>query len=89
MAGMILIGFCSVFINVHYQTLRQESTPAHLLGRVSGTTSMLMKIATPISFIGAGLLGERIDVSWIFLISSIIMILLTGVLVRFKVFKFA
>lgn len=88
MAGMILIGFCSVFINVHYQTLRQESTPAHLLGRVSGTTSMLMKIATPIAFLGAGLLGERIDVSWIFLISSIIMIFLTGVLVRYKVFKF-
>lgn len=88
MAGMILIGFCSVFINVHYQTLRQESTPEHLLGRVSGTTSMLMKIATPIAFIGAGLLGERIDVSWIFLISSIIMIFLTGVLVRYKVFKF-
>lgn len=88
MAGMILIGFCSVFINVHYQTLRQESTPAHLLGRVSGTTSMLMKIATPIAFIGAGLLGESIDVSRIFLISSIIMILVTGVLVKYKVFKF-
>ncbi|MCR6106773.1 MFS transporter [Salipaludibacillus agaradhaerens] len=89
MIGMMLIGFCSVFINVHYQTLRQESTPAHLLGRVSGTTSMLMKIATPISFLSAGLLGEMIDVHWIFLMSSMIMTALMIILIKLDVLTFA
>ncbi|MCR6110849.1 MFS transporter [Bacillus sp. A301a_S52] len=89
MAGMVLIGFCTVFINVHYQTLRQESTPAHLLGRVSGTTSMLMKIATPISFLSAGLLGEVIEVHWIFLMSSMTMTVLMIVLIKLDVLTFS
>jgi Na+/melibiose symporter-like transporter len=74
--GMCFTGFGATFINVHYFTLRQELTPNHLLGRVAGTSSMLMKLAMPISFIGSGTLGEFIPVNDIFLCSSLFFMVL-------------
>lgn len=70
--GMLLIGFQVTLFNIHYLTLRQESTPNHLLGRVAGTSSMLMKLAMPVGYLVAGVLGEFITVQYIFLGSSII-----------------
>lgn len=74
--SLALIGFSSTLINIHYITLRQQSTPNHLLGRVVGTSSMIMKMAVPISFFIGGLLGELIDVRYIFLLSASILLLI-------------
>lgn len=72
--GMLFMGLCTTFINIHYFTLRQESTPNHLLGRVAGTSSMLMKLSMPISYIVVGALGEFISIKYVFLYSSLILL---------------
>ncbi len=53
--GMFLIGFGGATMGIHYSTLRQSTTPNHLLGRVAGTSSMLMKLAVPFSFLISGI----------------------------------
>ena len=39
--------FSTTISNIVYFTIRQEFTPNHLLGRVAGTSSMLMKLTLP------------------------------------------
>ncbi|MGG3662116.1 MFS transporter [Bacillus gobiensis] len=77
MLGMFFIGLFGVTINIHYFTIRQESTPNYLLGRVAGTSSMLMKMAAPISFLTVGVLGEIVPVNYVFIGSSLLLLLLT------------
>lgn len=74
--GLIIIGFSLVLFNIHYLTLRQESTPIELLGRVSGTSSMIMKFSVPISFLIGGITAEFIMAKYVFLGSAIILLLL-------------
>ncbi|MEE6146330.1 MFS transporter [Bacillus cereus] len=69
--SMMINGFCITIFTIHYITLRQETTPNHLLGRVSGTSAMLMKLATPLGFLIAGILGELIFIKYLFLASAI------------------
>ncbi|MEI3605743.1 MFS transporter [Pseudogracilibacillus sp. SE30717A] len=85
--GMFLIGFGGATMGIHYSTLRQSTTPNHLLGRVAGTSSMLMKLAVPFSFLIAGILAEIIDINYIFLISLVITIVLIFYLSRSTVVK--
>lgn len=75
--GLLLISFGTITTNIYYITLRQKTIESHLLGRVSGTSSMIMKLAAPISFISAGALGELIEINYIFLSSSIILLILS------------
>uniref|UniRef100_UPI00402ABAA6 MFS transporter n=1 Tax=Bacillus sp. DX2.2 TaxID=3073452 RepID=UPI00402ABAA6 len=72
--AMFIIGISTTQINIHYLALRQESTPNHLLGRVAGTSSMIMKMAVPVSYLFAGILGEIIPISYIFLLSAVVII---------------
>lgn len=72
--GLIIIGFSLVLLNIHYASIRQETTPQHLLGRVAGTSSMIMKLAVPISFLLGGLLAEYIPVRYVFLLSGLILL---------------
>lgn len=64
--GMFLIGFGGATMGIHYSTMRQPTTPNHLLGRVAGTSSMLMKLAVTFSFLMAGILPEIIDIQYTF-----------------------
>ncbi len=86
--GMMLIGFASALINVHYFTVRQESTPNHMLGRVAGTSSMVMKLAMPISFFISGLVGAFIQVNVLFLASSLLLILIMWYAVKNGIHRF-
>ncbi|AST93562.1 MULTISPECIES: MFS transporter [Sutcliffiella] len=85
--GIFLIGFSGTIIGIHYSTLRQESTPNHLLGRVAGTSSTIMKLATPLAFLIAGLLGELITVNYLFLISVFIIFVTLFYLYYSKAYK--
>ena len=76
MLGMLIIGFGVTQTNIQYLSLRQSTTPNHLLGRVAGTSSMLMKLATPIAYIIAGAIGEFINLRYIFVSTIFIFILL-------------
>lgn len=62
----------STMTNIVYLALRQETTPNHLLGRVAGTTSMIMKLALPFGLLVGGYWADHFAIPPIFLISAII-----------------
>ncbi len=64
--AMALQAFAVSVSNIIYLAIRQEYTPNHLLGRVSGTSSMLMKLTMPIGLIFAGMWAEWMSVRMLF-----------------------
>lgn len=73
----ILLAFRScttVITNIIYLAVRQESTPNHLLGRVSGTSSMFMKLALPVGLFLGGIWAETFPIPYIFIISAFIVL---------------
>lgn len=74
--SLFCINFSSTQVNIQLLSIRQSTTPNNLLGRVSGTSSTIMKLAIPLSYIFAGLLTEIINVKYLFLISAMILIII-------------
>ncbi|MCG3087470.1 MFS transporter [Sporosarcina cyprini] len=68
--------FSTTLSNIVYFTIRQEFTPNHLLGRVAGTSSMLMKLTLPLGLFISGLWAEWLPIRILFVISMCIFILL-------------
>ncbi|GAB6927795.1 MFS transporter [Paenibacillus sp. JCM 10914] len=64
--------FAITMSNVVYFTIRQEFTPNHLLGRVAGTSSMLMKLALPLGLFVSGLWAEYWPVPILFMLSAML-----------------
>ncbi len=62
--------------NIIYLSIRQEFTPNHLLGRVAGTSSMLMKLATPGALLLSGVLAGILPIKLLFVIAGILMIII-------------
>lgn len=60
--------------NIIFLAIRQESTPNHLLGRVAGTSSMLMKLALPVGLLIGGIWAEALPIPWIFLLAAVAML---------------
>ncbi|POZ56946.1 Enterobactin exporter EntS [Lysinibacillus sphaericus] len=73
--GIIIFEFAVAIFSINYLTLRQSSTPEHLLGRVTGTSSMLMKVTVPIAYLISGFLASNIEVKYIFLLVGLFLIL--------------
>lgn len=70
--------FSTTISNIVYFTIRQEFTPNHLLGRVAGTSSMLMKLTLPLGLFIAGLWAEWFPIRILFFISMCIFAVLFG-----------
>lgn len=70
--GLTLIGFATTQSNIQFLSLRQKTTPHHVLGRVEGLTSSIMKIFTPFSMVSAGFLAEFINLRYI-MVTTIIL----------------
>jgi MFS family permease len=68
--------FGGTMSNIVYATFRQETTPSHLLGRVIGTTSMIMRLTFPLGLLLSGLWAEFFSVKSLFLCSILILTLL-------------
>lgn len=68
--------FSTTVSNIVYFTIRQEFTPNHLLGRVAGTSSMLMKLTLPFGLLIAGLWAEWLPIPILFAISAAIFLVL-------------
>lgn len=64
--------FAITMSNIIYFTIRQEFTPNHLLGRVAGTSSMLMKLALPLGLFVSGLWAEFFPIKILFMISTVL-----------------
>lgn len=84
--GMILLlqSLSVSCMNIIYLTLRQTSTPKHLLGRVSGTTTMIMKVVTPLGFFLAGLWANFIYIPYLFLFTGSIILVLIFILMKYN-----
>ncbi|QAY68557.1 MFS transporter [Paenibacillus protaetiae] len=71
---------CSLFINglfemisnVSIWTFRQESTPHRLIGRISGITGSLFKLAMPLAIYGAGWISQLAEPSLVFIAAAAI-----------------
>ncbi len=73
----ILLAFRTCLVtmsNIIFLAIRQESTPNHLLGRVAGTSSMLMKLALPVGLLIGGIWAETLPIPWIFLLAAVAML---------------
>ncbi|GIO25568.1 MFS transporter [Ornithinibacillus bavariensis] len=68
--------FSTTISNIVYFTIRQEFTPNHLLGRVAGTSSMLMKLTLPLGLTISGLWAEWLPIPILFGISALIIFVL-------------
>lgn len=67
----------TIIINIIYISVRQEITPNHLLGRVSGAISMITRTVTPLGLLFSGVWADNLSIPPIFLISSVIMFVLS------------
>ncbi|GAA0350789.1 MFS transporter [Bacillus horti] len=72
--------FAITMSNVVYFTIRQEFTPNHLLGRVAGTSSMLMKLAVPLGLFISGLWAEFLPIPLLFIMSTLLTLILFAIL---------
>ncbi|MUG67802.1 MFS transporter [Paenibacillus campinasensis] len=70
--GLFIRTFAITMSNVVYFTIRQEFTPNHLLGRVAGTSSMLMKLALPLGLFISGIWAEYLPIPLLFLMSAVL-----------------
>lgn len=52
--SLFLTGFISTIENICIWTFRQETTPAHLIGRISGITGSIFKLGIVFSIYGSG-----------------------------------
>jgi hypothetical protein len=62
--------FFGMIYNVMTWTLRQETTPTPVIGRVTGMTGSLFKLAMPFAIVAAGLLSEQAGMGAVFLASA-------------------
>lgn len=69
--ALFLEGIFSTICNVCIWTFRQESTPQHLIGRISGITGSVFKLSMPFAIFGAGWISELADPSKVFMIAFI------------------
>ena len=72
--GVMMQKMAVTIININYLAIRQEFTPNHLLGRVAGTSSTLMKLAMPIGFLLGGLWVEWFQVQTLFMMTACIIL---------------
>lgn len=66
--------FAVIMTNIVYLSFRQEFTPNHLLGRVAGTSSMMMKLVTPLGLFLSGLWAETYSIQVLFIISTVLIL---------------
>jgi len=65
---------CAAIVTVLYRTLQQEIVPNELLGRVSGATMMLGRVAVPLSMGAAGAVAELAGVRVVFGAAAAVML---------------
>lgn len=87
LAANFLIGMAVILINVPYLSLRQSTTPNHLLGRVAGTSSMIMKLSMPFAYLITGIVGEMVNVRYMFIVTIVIIMFVVVYALKNKIHK--
>lgn len=80
--SLFLFGFFTTIQSVCIWSFRHETTPAPLIGRVSGITGSIFKLGMPLAIFGSGYITEFSGASTIFMICAIAQLFLfTGFLI--------
>jgi sugar phosphate permease len=79
---MFLFGFVVTIQNVLVWSYRHETTPAPLIGRVSGITGSIFKLGMPFAIFGAGYLTSLAGASAVFMICAAVQILVLVPFIR-------
>jgi len=74
--ALFLFGFVTTVQNILIWSYRHETTPAALIGRVSGITGAIFKLGMPFAIFGSGYLTAAAGASTVFLICALVQILL-------------
>jgi len=69
--SLLLNGCFEMISTVCIWTFRQESTPHHLIGRISGITGSLFKLAMPITIVSAGWISELAHPTVVFWLAAL------------------
>lgn len=85
--SIFIIGFGATILNINFISIRQSVTPPEYLGRVTGTINTLLMLATPFSFFIAGLVGEFVEVRYVFIAAAVLLSVILSYLIVFKPLK--
>jgi len=77
-AGMLVMGFCAAFLMVPSQTLLQEETPPHLLGRVGGSMMSVMMGSQVVGLSIAGPVAQAIGIRNLYFASAALLMLIAA-----------
>ncbi|KZE48361.1 hypothetical protein AV540_17330 [Brevibacillus parabrevis] len=69
--SLFLTGLIATIENVCIWTIRQETTPAHLIGRISGITGSIFKLGIVFSIFGSGFMTVSIGPWAVFLVAAL------------------
>lgn len=68
--GFGIVGICNVAWNVVATSLRQETVPAHLLGRVLSFSRVITRLAMPLGALAGGVIANAYDPAVVFFIAA-------------------
>lgn len=68
--GFGIVGFCNIAWSVMVTSIRQESIPKDLLGRVLSFSRMITRLAMPIGALTGGLISDYFSASAVFLLAA-------------------
>ena len=77
-ASMFGIGFAIAFVVVPTQTLMQQETPQHMLGRVSSSFMAVFSLSQLLGLVLSGSLADMIGIRRLFLYSAVLLAILTA-----------
>jgi predicted MFS family arabinose efflux permease len=80
--AMFAFGFMTTMQNICIWAYRHETTPAPLIGRVSGMTGAIFKIGVPLALLGAGVLADIAGARMVFMVCGVVQALVFLVFMR-------
>jgi predicted MFS family arabinose efflux permease len=80
--AMFAFGFMTTMQNICIWAYRHETTPAPLIGRVSGMTGAIFKIGVPLALLGAGVLADIAGERMVFMVCGVVQALVFLVFMR-------
>jgi MFS family permease len=69
--SLFFVGLVSTIESICIWTFRLETTPAHLIGRISGITGSIFKLGMVFTIFGSGLVSEYMGTSYVFLAAAV------------------
>ncbi|WP_108670270.1 MFS transporter [Peribacillus acanthi] len=74
--GLFLEGLFGTITSICIWTYRQETTPTHMIGRISGITGSIFKLGMPFAIFAAGWLAQWFTPNLVFLVAMLLNIII-------------